>query len=335
MKINFHRQIQAYEDQKVNLSEAVRQDLYAKREANRNRLKVNLPERIKIKDFIAQGSMAIRTTVQEADGNYDIDDGVAFYAETLKGAIIGFFDLDSDEVREMVCEALKDDKFSKQPEIIGNCVRVYYAEGYHVDVPSFRVNDAGTSEESQELAGKDGWRSSDPTQINVWFEARVQKLNFIQEDSGSQFRRTVRLLKRFARSRGNKWNMPNGLKLTMLADECFERSAERDDKAFYFLLENMNQRLNANLVVYNRAQNRSERNELTKTESDDNMVELRQHIAEALRRLAVLLDEHATHENVREAWEWVFQSNGFFRDFERSTGIGVNGSDVTHQPMNR
>ena len=47
----------------------------------------------------------------------------------------------------MVCDALRDDKFSKQPEILGNCVRVYYSEGYHVDVPSFRVIDADTSDE--------------------------------------------------------------------------------------------------------------------------------------------------------------------------------------------
>src|SRR4051812_41938139 len=83
--INFHAQLQAYEAEKVNLSDAVRDGLYAKREANRNRLKANLPKDIKIKDFIPQGSMAIRTTVQEKNADYDIDDGVAFYAGSLTG----------------------------------------------------------------------------------------------------------------------------------------------------------------------------------------------------------------------------------------------------------
>src|ERR1700733_13283952 len=209
MNIIYHAAIQAYEAAKVNLSDAVRDDLYKKREANRSRLKANLPERVKIKDFVAQGSMAIRTTVQEEARDYDIDDGISFYAETLKGPILGIFDMDSDEVREMVCDALKDDKFNKKPEIFGNCVRVYYSEGYHVDVPSFRVIDADTSDEHQELAGKDGWKASDPTEINRWFEDRVQKLNRIQDDAGGQFRRMIRLLKRFARSRGKQWNMPN------------------------------------------------------------------------------------------------------------------------------
>jgi hypothetical protein len=316
MNINYHAAIQAYEAAKVNLSDAVRDDLYAKREANRSRLKANLPERVKIKDFIAQGSMAIRTTIQEEARDYDIDDGVSFYAATLKGPYLGIFDMDSDEIREMVCDALKDDKFSRKPEIFGNCVRVYYSEGYHVDVPSFRVIDADTSDEHQELAGKDGWKASDPTQINRWFEDRLQKQNRIQDDAGGQFRRMIRLLKRFARSRGKQWNMPNGLKLTMLADECFERSYGRDDKAFYFLLSKLHERLHKSRTVWNRAQPESSRDQLTKSDDDENMVELHQRVFEALKQLENLWDEKGTLSRVRTAWDWVFQTGGFFLDFD-------------------
>ena len=321
MKINYHEAIQAYEAAKVNLPEAVREDLYQKREANRNRLKAKLPERIKIKDFIAQGSMAIRTTIQEEGGDYDIDDGVCFYADSLKGPYLGIFDMDSDEVREMVCEALQDNTFNKQPEILGNCVRVFYAEGYHVDVPSFRVLDADTPDEHQELAGKAGWTPSDPTEINRWFEDRVQTLNRIQEDAGAQFRRMVRLLKRFARSRGKKWNMPNGLKLTMLADECFERSHGRDDKSFYFLLLNIHERLNKSRIIMNRAQRPSAQVPLTKTEADDNLTELHHHLSEALQHLAVLWDDHCSRPQAYTAWEWVFQPGGFFGDYERNNEL--------------
>lgn len=316
MNINYHGAIQAYEAAKVNLPEAVREDLYRRREANRNRLKANLPERIKIKDFIAQGSMAIRTTIQEEGSDYDIDDGVSFYADSLKGPILGIFDMDSDEVREMVCEALKDDKFNKQPLILGNCVRVFYAEGYHVDIPSFRVVDAGTQEEHQELAGFDSWKASDPTEINRWFEDRVQKLNRIQDDAGAQFRRMIRLLKRFARSRGKKWNMPNGLKLTMLADECFERSHDRDDKSFYFLLLNIHERLNRSRIIVNRAQRPGAQLPLTKSEADENVVELHQHVGEALKQLEFLWDEGCSLAQARDAWEWVFQTGGFFLSYE-------------------
>lgn len=321
--INFHTQLQAYETEKVNLSDTVRDGLYAKREANRSRLRANLPDDIKIKDFIAQGSMAIRTTVQEKNADYDIDDGVTFYAQTLTGRIIGFFDMGCEEVREMVRDALKDDKFARQPEIIGNCIRVFYAEGYHVDVPVFRVIDADTTDERQELAGKDGWRRSDPTEINVWFESRVQRLNRFQEDAGGQLRRMVRLLKRFAKSRGKRWNTPNGLKLTMLAEECFERSAERDDKAFFFLLEKLHGRLTRSLVVVNRAQRLEEPDALTKSESDENMQELRQRVGEALEKLNSLWEEKCTIQMAQEVWEWVFQAEGFFAASDSAIGKSV------------
>ncbi len=316
MNINYHAAIQAYEAAKVNLSDAVREDLYKKREANRNRLRENLPKRFRIKEFIAQGSMAIRTTVQEVDGDYDIDDGVVFFADDLVDWLLRLIPLFASDAQEIVRDALKDDTFNRQPEIIGNCVRVFYAQGYHVDVPAFRVKDAGTESERQELAGKDGWRSSDPTEINRWFEQRVAKLNSIQEEAGGQFRRMIRLLKRFARSRGKQWNMPNGLKLTMLADECFERSHDRDDKAFYFLLSNLHDRLHKSRIVWNRAQPEASRNQLTKSDDDENMVELHQRVFEALKQIEILRDAKCTACQARTAWDWVFQTGGFFLDFD-------------------
>jgi len=316
MNINYHPAIQAYEAAKINLPDAVREDLYRKREANRNRLKESLPKRFRIKEFIAQGSMAIRTTVQEEDGDYDIDDGVVFFADDLVDWLLRLIPLFSSDVQEIVRDALKDDAFNQQPQIIGNCVRVFYAQGYHVDVPAFRVKNADSDTEHQELAGKDGWKTSDPTQINRWFEDRVQKLNRIQDDAGGQFRRMIRLLKRFARSRGKQWNMPNGLKLTMLADECFDRSYGRDDKAFYFLLSNLNERLQKSQVVWNRAQLESSRDKLTKSDEDKNMVELHQHVLEALKQLEILWDEKCAPSQVRTAWDWVFQTGGFFLDFD-------------------
>jgi hypothetical protein len=193
---------------------------------------------------------------------------------------------------------------------------VQEAEQSRGGIPCVEFAVTGTEDEKQALAGKNGWRTSDPTQINRWFESRVQSLNRIQDDAGSQFRRMIRLLKRFARSRGKKWNMPNGLKLTMLADECFERSAERDDKAFYILLEGLYKRLQGNLVVYNRAQAKAPQDELTRTENDESMVELRLHIWEALTTLSVIWNDKCTKESAREAWEWVFQTDGFFYAFD-------------------
>src|SRR5881409_2258097 len=82
---DYNEQIQAYEDECVNLPGAVKEKLREQRDANRERLKRNRPENVRVNGghFIPQGSMAINTTIQAEDFDYDIDDGVWFYAEDL------------------------------------------------------------------------------------------------------------------------------------------------------------------------------------------------------------------------------------------------------------
>ena len=217
----------------------------------------------------------------------------------------------------MVRDALKDPNFAKQPEIHSNCVRVFYKEGHHVDVPAYRVFDAGTPKERQELAGADGFGASDPTEINRWFEQRIQDLNRLREGLGSQLRPAIRLMKRFARSRGEDWDMPNGLKLTMLVEECLPTNYQRDDETFYWLLTNLKIRLATNLEVENRAQAKWPKDKLTKSFNDSNMVELRTRIGEALDKLAVLHDWNCSQKGAREAWDWVFQSDGYFEAYDK------------------
>jgi hypothetical protein len=314
---NYNEQIQAYESDCVNLPQAIKDKLRGHREANRNRLKRNRPDDIRLGDdhFIPQGSMAVNTTVQEAENAYDIDDGVWFYAEDLKKE--DGTDFTAKETQEMVCDALDDPSFNKSPEIHNNCVRVFYAEGHHVDVPAFRKFDADTANERQELAGADGFAASDPTEINIWFENRVETLNEERDGAGSQMRVMVRLLKRFARSRGDEWDMPNGLKLTMLVDECFPNNYTRDDEAFYWTLAKLQTRLVISLEVENRAQTKSPKDKLTKSASDSNMVELRKRIGEAVSKLYVLHQPGCTQPQAREAWDWVFQSDGFFEAYDK------------------
>ena len=320
---NYDEQIRAYEADCVNLPQAVKDKLREQREANRNRLKKNRPDHIRLNGdhFIPQGSMAINTTVQEEDNAYDIDDGVWFYAEDLKkkdGTV-----LTARETQEMVRFALKDPKFDKQPEIHNNCVRVFYAEGHHVDVPAYRKLDADTEDERQELASAKGFAASDPTEINRWFEDRVEALNDERDGAGSQLRVMVRLTKRFARSRGDEWDMPNGLKLTMLVEECYPSNYERDDEAFYWLLARLKRRLALSLEVENRAQTKYPRDKLTKTANDANMVELRKRVGEALDKLAVLHKLDCTKKEAREAWDWVFQSDGFFEAYDKDAKEAV------------
>ncbi|HEU5071156.1 MAG TPA: hypothetical protein VFV96_12190 [Verrucomicrobiae bacterium] len=185
-------------------------------------------------------------------------------------------------------------------------------------MPAFRKFDAGTDKERQELAGANGFAASDPTEINVWFEGRVETLNKLRDGAGSQMRVLIRLLKRFARSRGEEWDMPSGIKLTMLVDECFPTNYVRDDEAFYWLLAKLKTRLAASLEVENRAQTKWPKDKLTKTANDDNIVELRTRVGEALDKLLVLHHPDCKRPQAREAWDWVFQSDGFFEAYDKN-----------------
>lgn len=315
---DYDQQIQTYHDEKVRLPKPKQDELYARRAANRSRLKSNLPKEMRTGEshFIPQGSMAIDTTIQEENEMYDIDDGVWFYQEDLK-------DKDTEasktvsQTKEMVKDALSYGvTFKRPPEIMDNCVRVFYDEGYHVDIPAYRAFYVGQETEYKEIAGESGWKVSDPTQITNWFETRVKELNDIRTSAGSQMRIMVKLMKRFARSRGETWDMPNGLKLTMLVEECNPTNYERYDECFYYLLRNLSTRLLLDLEVENRAQ-AYPRDKLTKSASDANMVELRRRVNEALDILKVVLDgSNCTQKKAREAWDWVFKTDGFFEEFD-------------------
>src|SRR3546814_5852693 len=83
-----------------------------------------------------QGYHAMKTMIQGEDSDYDIDDGVYFEKDHLVGPNGG--EMSGRAVRQMVCKALQDERFKVPPEVRKNCVRVYYNDGYHVDLPSYR-----------------------------------------------------------------------------------------------------------------------------------------------------------------------------------------------------
>lgn len=318
---SYDKQIRTFEDEKVRLPKAKQDQLYERRAANRNRLKNNLPEEINMGDshFIPQGSMAIDTTIQEKDENYDIDDGVWFYQENLDDKSTGE-PKSVSEVKEMVKVALSAGvTFKREPKIMDNCVRVFYDEGYHVDVPAYRAFNVGEDNEYKEIAGESGWKRSDPTEITSWFEKRIEDLNDIRDGLGGQLRIMVKLMKRFARSRGEAWDMPNGLKLTMLVEECMPTNYEKIDECFYHLMETLSNRLAFNLEIENQAQGYP-RDKLTKSSTDSNMLELRKRINEALTKLNILLDDsRCTQKDARKAWDWVFQTEGYFDELDTKT----------------
>lgn len=317
MKYDYSKQVAKYENKKVAIGNDIRATLRDNRKANQERLKKKLPESKRIQGFQKQGSYAHWTMIQNDVNDYDIDDGVLFLKDDLVTSQGN--EMTPLQVRDMIADALQDDRFEKKPERLKNCVRVFYKAGHHVDVPAFRLSEKLLGGEMCEIASSE-WRESDPKLINNWFDEKVTEFKEDREARGQQFRKMIRLLKRFCRSRPS-WNMPSGLILTMLASEKMP-DYERDDECFYHLLKLILERLkHKGLRVYNLSDDSLfSQEELTKSDDDADMKVLRDRSEEALGKLKILDDSDCTQEQARKAWDWVFKTNGFFEDEDDESG---------------
>lgn len=307
------KDVLAYHDEKVTLSQPLRTNMRDRRNANRERLKQRLTETEKPlpQEFIKQGSYAMLTMVQDDNNDYDIDDGVYFTKDALRSK--DGSDMAPKDVRQMVCDALKDDRFIKQPQVKANCVRIYYQEGYHVDMPIYRIVD-----EKYELAAGDSWVPSRAADVEDWFK-NVNEIKSPDGENGRQFRRIVRMLKKFARSR-NAWKDPiaTGFTITKLAEECYVSNKDREDRALRDTMSGIRTRLLVNLEVAHPVTLGAK---LTKGPDDKSTLFFRDKLVEALKDLEILDDSKCSYKQALAALDKVFNTDFFslrYEDVEKS-----------------
>lgn len=301
------KDVLAYHNDEVTLPQVERTAMRDRRNANRERLKKRLKddERPVPDQFIKQGSYAMLTMVQDPENDYDIDDGVYLTQESLKDD--DGTDMAPKTAREMVRDALKDDRFNKQPEVRDACVRIYYNEGYHVDMPVYRIRD---TDSEYELASGDSWVVSRAADVEEWFNNENQRLS-PDEDNGRQFRRIVRDLKKFARSRMNwKDEIASGFIITKLASERYMKNKDREDTALRDTMKSIYDRLCLSLEVSHPV---TPGTKLTKGPDDERTAFLRDQLKEALDDLAVLDKADCTRKKALAAWDKVFNTS-FFSD---------------------
>ena len=288
--------LKAFHDNHVSLKRDQQNDMRARRKANQDRLKKGLEKNDEPQPLYhqAQGSYEMRTMIQDANNDYDIDDGAVFDKEDLVGAQ-GAYKSPLD-ARKMVRDALDDGSFAAPPEVKTNCVRVYYQQGYHVDIPVYRELEDGT----KELASSE-WRGSSPSEVTDWYnDAVIQKSP--DTTNGRQMRRITKHEKVHARSRDSwKRPMPSGLLISKLTDECYV-SDERDDKSLRLTMKAVYNRLCLNLEVMHPV-----RNEMLTTGPEDASTKfLRNKLKEALSALEVLDDPDCKRSDALKAWNKVF-----------------------------
>lgn len=303
-----HKQLKAFHDDRVALTEDMKDGMRARRTANEERLergleKAECPQPLK---FVKQGSYAMHTMVQSEYDASDIDDGVVFAKEDLVGARGGEFT--PTDAKKMVRDAIDDGSFNTRPEVRTNCVRVFYKDGFTLDMPVYREAVSG-DETIYELASSE-WKRSDPEGVTNWFNGQVITKS-PDETNGRQMRRIVKLLKSWAKSRSS-WNLPSGFILSKLTDEVYYKDMsllDRDDKALLQVMERILDRLRLGNLVVRHPVITTET--ITKSNSDANMVELRDRLANAVDTLAVLRKADCFEVDALRALRTLFNTDYF------------------------
>lgn len=313
--------IVAFHKEKVVLSTTERTEMRNRRNANRDRLKSGLKSAdeptAKCK---SQGSYAMWTMVQDTDKDYDIDDGVYFTKESLVGPRGG--DKTPTAAKAMVRDAVDSGTFKNPPEVRKNCVRVFYQEGYHVDLPVYREVKSDDDDDKRtysELASTE-WKVSDPQSVTEWLRREDRNQSPDSGDAVRQLRRIVRMLKSFARSR-KSWSdsIASGFMITALVVEQYVADEDREDRALYNTMVEIRNRLHSNLKIKHPTVTGEY---LTKGEDDSRARFLREKLDSAIGKLEPLFRSACTHDEALEAWDTVFATTFFS---ERSSDDDSDG----------
>ncbi len=279
---------------RVVLSREEQNELYIKQELNIQRLKSGLDEynkenrtNYKIVDTYVQGSVAMSTVVQNDNSDYDIDVAVVFDETNLEGK-------GPLAVRNIIAEAFekKMGQFKAEPEVKTSCVRIKYADGYHIDFAVFRRSfDIYTGNWIYEHAGND-WNRRDLKGLNEWFKEQNERYR-------GCLRIIVRLSKMFCRSRDN-WKMPSGLIQTVVCSETIQQYYERTDELFYYTMKEVVARLENHTLVFDPI---DRTRCLTHRRGDlKKMVNWKNRLKSKLEDLDVLFKNDCSEEEALQAW---------------------------------
>ena len=249
-----------------------------------------------------QGGYAMHTLNKDhpnGDTGYDIDVAVIFAKDDLPESALA--------ARQRVRDALLErcGNFADVPEARSNAVTIWYTEGYHIDFAVCRMWTDAWGRTLIEHAGTE-WRERSPSAVNDWFAERVEALSpkanpalgHYPRVKPGQFRRVVRWVKWYCKSRTG-WSLPGGMIVSaLLADDVYRPNGDRDDQALYDTLAALKNRLSWNIKVANPIDG----SDLTsKSEVENQVTRLGEKLALHLPRLDVLFAPDCTREKARSA----------------------------------
>lgn len=178
--------------QRIRVDYEMSSTLVEKRDIILNRIRKHLSDN-GLPGFreLLQGSYKMKTgVIPVAKLEYDIDVGLRFSFKST--------DYDAKTVRKWVLDAV--DGHTQSVEEKGPCIRVTYADGYHVDLVIYACWTDELDQEQCRLAHKtNGWREADPVGLIACVKAAREPYEGTEDKATKtdQFRRVVRYQRRW------------------------------------------------------------------------------------------------------------------------------------------
>lgn len=162
--------------------------------------------------FYIQGSYIHGTLIRKQDDTCDIDVGVYFSTKPS---------IEITTIQQNLVAAIGDHTDEK-PSKKNKCVRVYYANQFHIDLPIYYID----GKQYYFGIGKSDWRPCDPKLFTSWIKEQTK--------NNSQKIRLVKYFKAWIDvvKRQKKQRMPSGVAFTIWVLNFYQEN-DREDVAFY------------------------------------------------------------------------------------------------------
>lgn len=229
-----------------------------------------------------QGSYKFHTQIRPVRNyeEFDIDLGVYFeWNGSPENGTHNF-----SKLKRFVQESLESFAAENKQEIEEvaepktRCSRIHYKNSFHIDVPGYHLD---ASQDKRTLLTSNGWESSDPKAIYVWFR------DSFNENNRAKIRRQIRYLKTWAALKTMEGEArPSSIMLTVLtAEAALEIGIENfspDDELLLEILNKIVTRLSNKRDIPNPIAASENLNRLNDDENDKLISAFRefQHIAE-------------------------------------------------------